>query len=87
MGVTVTTYVNGADIRRMRLNAKRTTSDMARFAGVKTRKTYENWERNVGTPSVNQFAAMCEACQVSPADFLASAQRRKDINDRLDIHP
>ncbi|TDF34565.1 XRE family transcriptional regulator [Alteromonadaceae bacterium M269] len=80
-------YIKGADLRRMRLSAKRTTSDMARVAGVKTRKTYENWEHNVGLPSVNQFAALCDACGISPSDFMASAQRRGDnSNERLDIH-
>lgn len=41
------------------------TLDMAKAAGVKTRKTYENWEKNVGTPNVNQFFSMAKACGLS----------------------
>ena len=36
--------------------------DMAAAAGVKTRKTYENWESNKGSVDVNQFISLLEFC-------------------------
>ena len=79
--------IQGADLRRMRLYAKLTTSDMARIAGVKTRKTYENWEQNSGVPNINQFTAICEGCKFSPNVILALALKRKreNTNEALDL--
>lgn len=54
--------VRGSDLRQMRNMAGLRTIDMAAAAGVKTRKTYENWEKNMGTPNVNQFFMMAKAC-------------------------
>lgn len=52
----------GKDLRAMRMLAGKTTVAMAKAAGVKTRKTYENWEKNQGTPNVNQFFDMAKFC-------------------------
>jgi len=46
--------IMGSDLRAMRMVSGLTTVAMAAAAEVKTRKTYENWEKNVGTPSVNR---------------------------------
>ncbi|UAA37724.1 helix-turn-helix transcriptional regulator [Paraneptunicella aestuarii] len=54
--------IKGSDLRAMRQFAGLTTLQMATAAGVKTRKTYENWEKEVGFPSVNQFFLMVSAC-------------------------
>lgn len=54
--------IRGCDLRSMRSVAGLTTLQMAKAAGVKTRKTYENWEKDVGTPNVNQFFEMVKAC-------------------------
>lgn len=54
--------IKGHQLRAMRLEAAMTTRQMADLAGVKTRKTYENWERGTGTPNINQFLAMAEGC-------------------------
>ena len=77
--------IKGSDIRRMRLRARRTTSDIARIVGVKTRKTYENWEKNTGQPNVNQFVAICQACKLSPSAVIALALTREDITDDLNF--
>ncbi|WP_026375527.1 helix-turn-helix domain-containing protein [Aestuariibacter salexigens] len=69
-------YISGADLRDMRLEAGLTTVKMARLAGVKTRKTYENWEKNIGSPSMNQFIAMCMGCNVDSARFVDMAIKR-----------
>lgn len=63
--------IMGSDLRAMRMVSGLTTVAMAKAAEVKTRKTYENWEKNVGTPSVNQFIAMANACGLSAAEVIA----------------
>lgn len=66
----------GSDLRAMRSVAGLTTHQMAEAAGVRTRKTYENWEKNVGTPNVNQFFAMVRACGFEVLDFIDTLQMR-----------
>ncbi|WP_232358512.1 helix-turn-helix transcriptional regulator [Paraneptunicella aestuarii] len=62
--------IKGVDLKAMRQFAKLTTVQMAEAAGVKTRKTYENWEKEVGCPSVNQFFQMVAACGLNYKDVL-----------------
>lgn len=62
--------ITGSDLRAMRMVSGHTTISMATAAGVKTRKTYENWEKNVGSPSVNQFMAMVEHCGFKPSEII-----------------
>ena len=62
-------YITGQDIRVIRKEAKKTTVKMAEFAGVKTRKTYENWEKDIGTPSINQFISMLIGCGKDPTKY------------------
>lgn len=54
--------IRGCDLRIMRAWSGLTTMQMAKAAGVRTRKTYENWEKDMGSPSINQFFQMAEAC-------------------------
>lgn len=54
--------IRGADLRNLRNMGGLTTMQMAAAAGVKTRKTYENWEKGMSTPNVNQFFDMVRAC-------------------------
>lgn len=63
--------LRGADLRKVRLEAGLTTVKMATLAGVKTRKTYENWERGQGSPNVNQFVAMMIGCGKDAPQFMA----------------
>lgn len=55
-------HVTGNDLKKMRRISGHTTVEMSKLAGVKTRKTYENWEKDIGTPNVNQFFAMATGC-------------------------
>jgi transcriptional regulator with XRE-family HTH domain len=73
----------------MRLDAKLSTTIAAEIAGVKTRKTYENWERGAGIPNINQFVALCEGYKLSPNVILALAikRRRENIDGPLDLEP
>ncbi|WP_268406171.1 helix-turn-helix transcriptional regulator [Alteromonas sp. a30] len=76
-------FIKGNDLRSMRLIAGLTTVEMAEAAGVKTRKTYENWEKNVGTPNVNQFIAMTKACHFPPADVIVHFMSKEQNNMAL----
>ncbi|MCY7297578.1 helix-turn-helix transcriptional regulator [Alteromonas sp. a30] len=62
--------VRGSDLRQMRNMAGLRTIDMAAAAGVKTRKTYENWEKEMGAPNVNQFFSMAKACGLSAQSIM-----------------
>jgi len=60
-------YIDGAFLRKMRLEKGHTTVKMAEIAGVKTRKTYENWEKNKGEPNINQLIFMIIGCDQVPS--------------------
>lgn len=62
--------ITGADLRAMRRFAGMTTVEMAAAAGVKTRKTYENWERDISFPNVNQYFQMVSACGLDPETLI-----------------
>lgn len=79
-------FIQGADLRKMRLEAGMTTVKMAELAGVKTRKTYENWEKNIGAPSMNQFIAMSTGCSFNPAVLVQSAVDRGEQPASLDLN-
>jgi DNA-binding XRE family transcriptional regulator len=78
-------YINGADLRKMRLDAGLTTVKMAKLATVKTRKTYENWEKNVGEPSMNQFIAMCLGCNYNSSKFVKLAVDGLEDTENLNV--
>ena len=78
-------YINGADLRIMRLDAGLTTVKMAKLANVKTRKTYENWEKNIGAPSMNQFIAMCMGCNYNSSKLVKLSVDRQDTAEILNV--
>ncbi|MFT6898383.1 MAG: DNA-binding XRE family transcriptional regulator [Paraglaciecola sp.] len=78
-------YITGSDLRKMRQDAGLTTVKMAKLAGVKTRKTYENWEKEIGSPSMNQFIAMCVGCNYNSSKFVKLAIERQDTSEQLNI--
>ena len=78
-------YITGTDLRRMRHDAGLTTVKMANLAKVKTRKTYENWEKNVGAPSMNQFIAMCAGCHYNASKFVKLAVDGQDSSESLNV--
>jgi DNA-binding XRE family transcriptional regulator len=77
--------IRGADLRTMRLGANLTTTQAAEVVGVKTRQTYESWERENAIPNINQFVALCEGCMFSATVILALAIKRESINEPLDV--
>lgn len=78
-------FITGRDLRQMRLQAKKTTSAMANAAGVSTRKTYENWEQNIGQPKMNQFITLSIFCGQKPDVLIRKAVQRTDSEDSI-IH-
>ena len=77
--------ITGTDLRIMRLRAGKTTVQMAEFASVKTRKTYENWEKNVGSPSMNQFLAMSMSCGFNPSELIKMYVDRDSNESEIDL--
>ena len=63
-----------------------TTVKMAQFADVRTRKTYENWEKGVGSPTVNQFIAMATACGYSPHSLIRQYIERAKGDNEVDYN-
>ncbi|MFT4994137.1 MAG: DNA-binding XRE family transcriptional regulator [Paraglaciecola sp.] len=78
-------YITGSDLRKMRQDTGLTTVKMALLAKVKTRKTYENWEKEIGSPSMNQFIAMCVGCNYNSSKFVKLAVERQDTSEKLNI--
>jgi DNA-binding XRE family transcriptional regulator len=78
-------YISGSDLRKMRIDVGLTTVKMAKLANVKTRKTYENWEKNIGAPSMNQFIAMCVGCNYNSSKFVKLAVERRDTSESLNV--
>jgi DNA-binding XRE family transcriptional regulator len=78
-------YITGSDLRKMRQDAGLTTVKMAKLANVKTRKTYENWEKEIGSPSMNQFIAMCVGCNYNSSKFVKLAVERQDTTEHLNL--
>ncbi len=77
--------VTGTDLRAMRLRSGKTTSQMAQYAKVKTRKTYENWEKGMSSPNVNQFLAMAEACGYDVVKLLKLVVERAEGDNTLQV--
>lgn len=67
----------------MRLKAQKTTTDMAKIAGIKTRKTYENWEKNKAQPNMNQFIKMVEACGFDCTNIVYQCLQRRKLDNEL----
>ena len=78
-------YINGADLRKMRLDAGLTTVKMAKLANVKTRKTYEKWEKYIGAPRMYQFIAMCVVFNYNSSKFVKLAIDRQDTAENLNV--
>lgn len=66
--------ITGADLKAIRKYSKKTIGELARAAGIKTRKTYMNWEKDKGTPNVNQLAGILEVCHLNPDAYFKFKQ-------------
>lgn len=57
--------IKGSELRAIRKFGGLTLTEMRDVVRVKTRKTLMNWEKGIGTPSINQFLLMLEACRIN----------------------
>lgn len=69
--------LKGNFLRKMRLTAGLTTEQMRKIVGVRTRKTIENWEKDVGSPNFDQAITIMLACEVAPAQFINAVLRQE----------
>jgi len=60
----IVNIIRGDDLKRMRLAANKTTVAIARVVGV-SRITYENWEKDIGQPKINQFLIIGSYCSIN----------------------
>lgn len=80
--------ISGTDLRRMRERSKKTTVEMANKVGV-SRNTYENWEKDVGQPKINQFISLCTFCAVDLSPLLnqfGKIKSKKNLSKERDNH-
>lgn len=62
--------IRGSDLRAMRLLTNKSATEMATTAGLKSRKSYENWESDIGCPTVNQFFALARSCGFTASEIV-----------------
>lgn len=78
-------YFFGSDLRTLRRFAGVDSGDIAAFAGVKSGKTIENWERGRGKPSVDQFVAISIGLGFDPAKLTGFYLHRTSPNEQPNI--
>ena len=77
--------IRGIDIRRIRSGPPKVSAQkLADFVGV-TRKTIVNWENDVGSPTIVQFAKICFCCKISVGKYMTAAENREDENKAIDL--
>lgn len=81
MRLTDMIFLTGSDLRIMRRKARLTTTECAKIAGVKTRKTYENWEKGLGKPDFNQFMRLVIACGLKWNLLIEQLTKRAELED------
>lgn len=72
-------------MRIMRLRGGKTTAEMAEIVGVKTRKTYENWEKNKGCPTMNQYLLMVRFCGFDAGALVNMYMDRENVDEQIDV--
>lgn len=84
----INNVIPGRDLKIMRVSVGKTTAQMASEVGVKSRKTIENWEASVSTPSINQWMEYCFLTGHDPAAVIIETQKRnaEDPTKKLDIN-
>jgi DNA-binding XRE family transcriptional regulator len=78
-------YITGQDLKKMQKEAGLKNCQMAKIAGLKTRKTYENWCKGIGEPSFSQFLAMALACNLNSALLVELITSRRHLDEELDF--
>lgn len=76
-------YIKGEDLKVIRKQAGLTISEAAKLAGVKTRKTIMNWEKNVGAPNINQFLQLCRGYGLDCHKLMTDIMHRSATGQEL----
>lgn len=76
--------ITANDLQDMRSAANKDSHRMSKYAGVKTKKTYENWESGKGSPSMNQFIAMALKCGFEPHSLVDMYLSRMSVSESVD---
>lgn len=77
-------YIKGEDLKIIRKQAGLTINQAAQLAGVKTRKTIMNWEKNVGAPNINQFLQLCRGYGLNFQELMDDLMHRQNEKERMD---
>lgn len=78
-------YITPDILKRMRLTAKKDTLRMSLYAGVQTRRTYQNWENGKGSPNINQFLKMAAECGFAADQLIKLCIEREKSTKPIDI--
>lgn len=78
-------YIKGEDLKSIRKSAGLTITEAAQLAGVKTRKTIMNWEKNVGAPNINQFLQLCRGYGLDCHKLMTAVMQRNSIGQELEL--
>ena len=78
--------IRGRDLKLMRVHAEISTSVMAEYLGIKSRKTIGNWEAEQSAPSINQYILFCKFAGFHPGTVIEKImERNASGNDHQDI--
>lgn len=78
-------YIKGEDLKSIRKSAGLTITEAAQLAGVKTRKTIMNWEKNVGAPNINQFLQLCRGYGLDCHKLMTAVMQRTSPAQELEL--
>jgi DNA-binding XRE family transcriptional regulator len=77
--------ITGNDLKRMQKKAGLTNNQMAKVAGLASRKAYEKWCADKGEPSISQFILISIACQLNSKILISLITSRRHLTDELDL--
>lgn len=77
--------ITGDDLKKMQKKAGLKNCQMAKVAGLKWRKTYENWCNGEGEPTLTQFIRMTIACNLNSTILIDLITKRRHLTDELDL--
>lgn len=76
--------LTGVDIRRLRQSTGLSQTAFAKRLGVSL-KTIQNWENEVGSPSLLKFFKMCMVCNIKASQYVAALEQRKHNHEKVDL--
>ena len=76
--------VIGLDLKRMRLKAGLSESQMARKLGV-SRTTIQNYEAEVSEPTVSRYLKWMLICRINAVAYMMKVMNRKSDREMVDL--